>query len=208
MCSWWTGTDEVVDEVDTFSTVEAGLRVTLIHIILAVNTLVAWFTFTFIRPLIVHTGSSIATWVGLAFIYHLVTITACVSRLALTLMGISNVYAAPSILAYVLYFQTISGSEVLTGHVGNITVKSSPPHRAAAGPGGSRLRAGPTIVAADLAAQVYKILAVEPIVSYGAGAAIGAQTISAGPSVLTGLGVTLVMLIFTESTMKTRATAT
>lgn len=198
----------MVDEVDAGSTVEAGLRVTLIHIILAVNSLETWFTFTLICALIVHTGSSIATWVGLAFIYHLITITACVARLTLTLMGISNINAAPSILAYILHFQTISGSKILTGHIGNITVKSSPPHRAAAGPRGSRLRARPTIVAADLAAQVYKILAVQPTVSYGAGAAIGAQTISAGPAVLTGLGVTLVMLVFAESTVKTRATAT
>lgn len=63
-------------------------------------------------------------------------------------------------------------------------------------------------MAADLAAQVYKILAVESIVSHGAGAAVGAQTVSAGASVLTGLGVTLVMFIFTESTVKTRAAAT
>lgn len=62
-------------------------------------------------------------------------------------------------------------------------------------------------MAADLAAQVYKILAVESIVPHRAGAAVGAQTVSAGASVLTGLGVALVMLIFTESTVKTRATA-
>lgn len=61
---------------------------------------------------------------------------------------------------------------------------------------------------ADLAAQVYKILAVESIESHRAGAAICAQTIGAGPSVLTRLGVTLVMFIFTESTIKTRAATT
>lgn len=114
ICSRWTSTDEVVDEIDTGSTVEAGLRVTLIHIILTVNSLEAWFTFTFISTLIVNTSSSIATRVGLAFIDHLVTITACVSRLALTLMGISNIHAAPSIFAYILHFQTSSGSKVLT----------------------------------------------------------------------------------------------
>lgn len=208
MCSRWAGTDEVVDEVDTGSTIETGLRVTLIHIVLTVNSLVAWFTFTFISALIIHTSSSIATWVGLAFIDHLFTITACVSGLALTLMGFSNIYAAASILAYILPFQTISARKVFTGHVGNITVKSGPPYRAVAGPGGSCLRAGPAIVATDLAAQVYKILAVESTEPHGAGAAIGPQTISAGASILTGLGVTLVMLIFTESTIKTRATAT
>lgn len=152
MCSWWAGTDEVVDEVDTSSTIETGLRVTLIYIILTVDSLKAWFTFAFVRALIVHTSSSIATRVGFAFIDHLFTITACVSRLALTLMGISNIYAAASILAYILHFHTTCGSKVLTGHVGNITVKSGPPHRAVAGPGGSRLRARPAVVAAYLAA--------------------------------------------------------
>lgn len=129
----------MVDEVKASPTVEARLRVTLIHIILTVNSLEAWFTFTFVSALIVHTSSAIATGVRLAFIDHLVTITACVSRLALTLMGISNIYTAPSISANILHFQTISGSKVLTGHVRNITVKSSPPHCAMAGPGSGRL---------------------------------------------------------------------
>lgn len=198
----------MIDEVDTGSTVEAGLRVTLINIVFTVHTLEAWFTFTFISALIVHTSSLIATWIRLAFIDHLDTITACVTRLALTLMRISNIYTTPSILAHILNFQVIHESIVLTGHDGDITVKSSPPHCAVARPGGSRLRAGPTIVAADLAAEVYKILAVGSIVSHGTGAAIGAQTISAGASILAGLGVTLIMLIFTETTIKTRSTAT
>lgn len=198
----------MVDEVDTGSTVQAGLRVTLIYIVLAVNSLEAWLTFTFIGALIVQTSSSIATWVGLAFIDHLFTITACVSSLTLTLMVISNIYATPSVLAYILHFQTVSGSKVLTGHVGNITVKSGPSHSTVASPGSSCLRAGPTILTTDLTAEVFEILAVKSIESHGAGAAIGAQTISAGASILTGLGVTFVMFIFTESTMETRATAT
>lgn len=198
----------MVDEVDTGSTVEAGLRVTLIYIVLAVNSLEAWLTFTFIGALIVQTSSSIATWVGLAFIDHLFTITACVSSLTLTLMVISNIYATPSVLTYILHFQTVSGSKVLTGHIGNITVKSGPPHSTVASPGGSCLRAGPAILTTDLTAEVFKILAVKSIESHRAGAAIGAQTISAGAPVLTGLGVTFVMFIFTESTIETRATAT
>lgn len=198
----------MVDEVNAGASVKTRLRVTLIYIVLAVNTLESWLTFTFIRALIVHTSSTIATWVGLAFIDHLVTITACVSWLTLTLMGISNIYAAPSVSADILFFQTISSSKILTGHVGNITVKSSPAHGAMAGPGGGRLRAGSTVVTSDLAAQVYKILAVKSIESHRTGAAIGTQTISAGSSILTGLRVTLVMLIFTESTIKARATAT
>lgn len=198
----------MVDEVDAGATVEAWLRVTLIHIVLTVNALEAWFTFTFISALIVHTSSPIATRVGLAFIDHIVTITACVSWLALTLMGISSIYATPSIPAHILHFQTISGSKILTGHVRNITVKSCPPHRAMAGPGGGRLRAGAAVVATDMTAQVNKIQAVESIESHRAGAAICAQTISAGSSILTRLRVTLIMLIFTESAIKTRATAT
>lgn len=198
----------MVDQVNAGASVEAGLRVTLVYIVLAVNALEARFTFTFIGALIVHTSGSIATRVGLAFIDHLITITACVSRLALTLMGISNIYAASCVPADILLFQTISSSKILTGHVGNITVKASPAHGAVAGPGGRRLRAGAAVVTPDLAAQVYKILAVESIEPDRTGAAIRPQPISAGPSVLTGLGVALVMLIFTESTVKARATAT
>lgn len=62
--------------------------------------------FTLVCALIVHTCSSIATRVWLALVNHLSTITACVSRSALTLMGISYIYALPSILTYVLHFQT------------------------------------------------------------------------------------------------------
>lgn len=198
----------MVDAVDAGASIEAWLRMTLINIILAVDSLEAWFTFTFISALIVHTSGPIATWVGLAFVDHLVTITASVSRLALTLMGISYIDAAPSVPAHTLHFQTISGSKVLTRHVGDITVKSGPSHRAMTDPGSGRLRAGATVVTADLAAQVYKILAVESIESHRTGAAIGSQTIRAGTSVLTRLGVTLVMLVLTESTVETRATAT
>lgn len=197
----------MVDEVDAGSTIEAGFRVTLIHIVLAVNSLEAWFTFTFIGALIVQTSSSIATRVRLAFIDHLFTITARVSRLTLTLMVISNVNATASVLANILHFQTISGGKVLTGHVGDITIKSGPPHGTVASPGGGRLRAGPAVLTTDLTAEVFKILAVKSIESHGAGATVGAQPICTGASVLTGLGVTFVMLIFTESTIETRATA-
>lgn len=49
-------------------------------------------------------------------------------------------------------------------------------------------------------------LAVLSIVSYGAGAAVGAQAISAGASVLAGLRVALIMLILTECPVKPRTT--
>lgn len=58
-----------------------------------------------------------------------------------------------------------------------------------------------------LTAQVHVVLAVIPIVSHGAGAAVGSQAISAGASVLTGLRVTFVMLKLTECPVKARATA-
>ena len=44
VCSRWTGTGEEVDEVDTGPSMQAGFRVTFIHIILTVHPLVAWFT--------------------------------------------------------------------------------------------------------------------------------------------------------------------
>lgn len=44
MCSRWTGTSEAIDEVDAGPSVEAGFGVALIHIILTVHPLVAWFT--------------------------------------------------------------------------------------------------------------------------------------------------------------------
>lgn len=47
-------------------------------------------------------------------------------------------------------------------------------------------------------------LAVGSTVSHGAGAAVSAQPVSAGSSVLTGLGLALVVFILTEFPIKTR----
>lgn len=44
MCSGWADADELVNEVNTGSSMEAGLRVAFIHLILAVYALVAWLT--------------------------------------------------------------------------------------------------------------------------------------------------------------------
>lgn len=44
LCSSWTCTDEVVDEINAGSPIEAGFRVTFIYIVLTVDTLEAWFT--------------------------------------------------------------------------------------------------------------------------------------------------------------------
>lgn len=44
MCSRWARAHEAVDEIDTGSSIEAGLGVAFIHIILTVHPLVAWFT--------------------------------------------------------------------------------------------------------------------------------------------------------------------
>lgn len=43
MCSWRANAAEAVYEIDTGSSIEAGLRVAFIHIILTVHPLVAWF---------------------------------------------------------------------------------------------------------------------------------------------------------------------
>lgn len=51
-------------------------------------------------------------------------------------------------------------------------------------------------------------LAVLSIVSYGAGAAVLAQAISADASILTGLRVALILLVLTESPVKTRPATT
>ncbi len=52
--------------------------------------------------------------------------------------------------------------------------------------------------------SLYTYLAVLSIVSYGAVAAVGAQAISTGASILTGLRVTLILLKLTECPIKTR----
>lgn len=44
MCSLRADADELVNEVDTGSSMEAGLRVAFIHLILTVDALVAWLT--------------------------------------------------------------------------------------------------------------------------------------------------------------------
>lgn len=44
MCSRWTCAGEAVDEVDAGASMEAGLGVAFINIILTVHPLVAWFT--------------------------------------------------------------------------------------------------------------------------------------------------------------------
>lgn len=59
---------------------------------------------------------------------------------------------------------------------------------------------------AHLAAQVIIELAVLSIVSHRAGAAVGAQAVGAGASILTGLRFALVLLVLTKRPMKTRAT--
>lgn len=60
-CSRWAGTGKVVDEVDAGSSMEAGLRVAFINIILTVHTLVAWLTYTLICALIILACGSIST---------------------------------------------------------------------------------------------------------------------------------------------------
>lgn len=56
-------TFEAVDEVDAGSSMETGLRVAFINIILTVHPLVAWFTYALVCALIVLACSSIATGV-------------------------------------------------------------------------------------------------------------------------------------------------
>lgn len=50
-------------------------------------------------------------------------------------------------------------------------------------------------------------LTVLSIVSHRAGAAISSQAISAGPSILTGLRVALILLVLTKCPIKTRTAA-
>lgn len=61
--SMWTGAGKAVDEIDTGSTVETRCRVTFVNIILTVHPLVAWFTSALVRALIIHTSSTVATWI-------------------------------------------------------------------------------------------------------------------------------------------------
>lgn len=61
---------------------------------------------------------------------------------------------------------------------------------------------------AHLAAEVHEVLAVLSIVPHRAGAAVGAQAISAGASILTGLRIALILLILTECPVKTRTATT
>lgn len=63
MGSRWAGAGKAIDEVDTGSSIEAGLGVAFIDIILTVHPLVAWLTYTLVCALIVLACSSIATWV-------------------------------------------------------------------------------------------------------------------------------------------------
>lgn len=44
MCSRRADADELVNEVNTGSSMEAGLRVAFIHLVFTVYTLVAWLT--------------------------------------------------------------------------------------------------------------------------------------------------------------------
>ena len=53
---------------------------------------------------------------------------------------------------------TAGGSKVLAGHVGHVAVQAHPAHGTVAGPGPLRLRAGATVPAAHLAAQLHKTL--------------------------------------------------
>lgn len=69
------------------------------------------------------------------------------------------------------------------------------------------MRTDATVVTAHLTTQVHKFLAVLSIVSRRAGTSICSKPVSAGPSILTWLGVTLVLLVFTKRAVKTRTAA-
>lgn len=276
---------------------EARLRVAFINLIFTIYTLVAWFTlnqlqedrwapgtrnpenqtwqkcikctyYALICALIVFACCSIATRVWFALVNHLFAVTSCISRLALTFVGIAHIYTMAGILTHIFLFQTynnfsyertyllrnmkiisssswetekynkkwnsltFSSSKVPAGHVGDIAIWSSPSHCTMAGPGsGPCVRAGATIVAANLTAQVHIILqtkrkiklklsfrlkktaitywhtlylTVLSNVSCWASAAVGAQAVRAGASIFTGLRVTLILLVFTELPMKSR----
>lgn len=205
MCSRWARTGEAIDQVDAGSPMHAGLRVTFVDVILTVDPLIARFTDALVCALIVFACGTVAARVRLAFVDHLLTVAACVSWLALALVGITHIHTAPGILAHTFNFHTIPGSVVLAGHVGDVTVDACPSHCAVAGPGGRRcLRAGAAVVTAYLGAQVHIVLAVLSVVSHGAGAAVGAEAVGAGASVLAGLRVTLVLLVLAERAVKTR----
>lgn len=129
MCTRRAGAGEAVDEVDAGSSMTTRVRVTLIHVILTVHPLVASLAHTLICALVIHAGGSVAAGVGLALIHSLVTVAACVARLALTLVGITDVHTATHVLTHHLHWDTIPSSIVLTGHVGDVTVQTSPAHR-------------------------------------------------------------------------------
>lgn len=63
VCSWRADTGKVVDQVDASSSIEAGLGVAFVYIILTVHSLETWFAYTFICALIILACSTISAGV-------------------------------------------------------------------------------------------------------------------------------------------------
>jgi len=176
--AWWTGALEVVHKVDTGAPVLAWLILALIYFILAIDALIPWDTLTSVAADEVPADGSVLAGVGRALIKLLLTVAPGVAQGALAVMRIASIEADAGVLAQVVSGHPFVEGRHLTGHIGHITVSTSPSRWAQAPGLCFFLNASTFVFTWRPTTEVHQGLTVFPCVAQGAGAAVGTQAVN------------------------------
>lgn len=127
--AWWTGTLEMVHQVNASPSILAWLVLAFIYLIFTVDSLVSWYTLTSISSNIISTSGSMLAGIGGTFIQLFLTVAARVAQRALAMVSVASIDALPRVLTQAINRHFSAGCSHLTGDIGHITISPSPARR-------------------------------------------------------------------------------
>lgn len=175
--AWRAGALEMVHQVDTGAPVLAWLVLALIHLVLAVDTLVSWDALTSVSTNEVPAGGSVLAGIGRTLVQLLLAVASGVAQGALAVVRVAGIDADARVLAQAVGGHPSSLGRHLTGDIGHVAVGTSPPRWTQAPGVRFLLNAGAFVFTWRPTAEVHQCLTVFPSVAQGAGAAVGTQAI-------------------------------
>lgn len=128
-----------VDQIDASPTILAGLRLTFIDFLGAIDTMVARKAFATVSSKVISARGTVLARIRGALVYLFLTVTAGVTSLAAAVMCVPSIKTLPRIPTQVSHFHTLLFCCDLAGHTGDIAVESSPTSLALAVVGGTLL---------------------------------------------------------------------
>lgn len=193
----------MVHKVDAGAPILARLVLTLVHFILAVDTLISWNTLTSVSSYEVGTGGTMLAWIGRTLVKLLLAVAPRVAQWALAVMGIASIDTDTRVLAQVFNRYSFLQGCGLAGHVEHITVCTVPPRRTQAVGPCLFLNTSSFVFTRRSAAEVHQGLTVFAGVAQRTGAAVGTQAINTCPLIQARVRVALIDIMEAEGTSET-----